>query len=285
MDGRTEFTVSIAGMGIRFEFPFPMDVPQELRPFVIPADVADVVYRAEIHETFRPRGEPVAELLRQTVYQSEEGWLRVYDSETALLLRPTGEHTLFLAPESAQKFQHGCSISGLLGAEYVFAMHRRVLLHSSAIRWGGKAILFCGPSGIGKSTQAELWHRYAGADIINGDRCVVTQTEEGFLADGSPFCGSSGIRTRLRAPIGAVVFLEQGEENELRGVSCREAYRRLYSQIIANPWDSVYTDRVCAILEGMMAGCNMFYYRCRPDETAVEDLRRALCERQIISKE
>ena len=34
-----------------------------------------------------------------------------------------------------------------------------VILHASYIDWDGSAILFTGPSGTGKSTQAELWEQ------------------------------------------------------------------------------------------------------------------------------
>ena len=44
-----------------------------------------------------------------------------------------------------------------------------IQIHSSLIRSHGEGLMFIGPSGIGKTTQAELWHAYRNADIINGD--------------------------------------------------------------------------------------------------------------------
>lgn len=42
-------------------------------------------------------------------------------------------------------------------------------LHSAAVQTRFGAILFCGRSGIGKSTQANLWKEYENALILNGD--------------------------------------------------------------------------------------------------------------------
>lgn len=282
---KTVFTVSIAGIGIRFEFPFQTEVPQELRPFLADGIETPVTYRAELHRQLRPWGEPVLDTPRQKVFRTAEGWLRMYNSGAAVLLTPEGSHRLLLTPENAEHYRTNYTITPLLGAEYVLARQGRLLLHSSAVSYRDVAILFSGPSGIGKSTQAQLWQQYAGAEVVNGDRCVISQREGSFCVDGSPFCGSSGIRRQLSVPIGALVFLEQGEENSLQPVSCLDAYRRLYSQIIANPWDSDYTGRVCAMIEAVIRRVPMYLYRCRPDASAVEALKEEFTNRQIILKE
>lgn len=75
----------------------------------------------------------------------------------------------------------------------LFALERRMLqkdsfiLHSAYIRHRGRAILFSAPSGTGKSTQASLWAQYAGAEIINGDRCFIA--EGAGLLDGARLAG------------------------------------------------------------------------------------------------
>lgn len=56
----------------------------------------------------------------------------------------------------------------------ILAERGMLVLHSSyVLRKEGDAILFSGASGIGKSTQAELWREFASARVINGDRALI----------------------------------------------------------------------------------------------------------------
>lgn len=280
----TVFTVSIAGIGIRFIFPFEAEIPAELEPFLAPEAKVRVTYRAKLlHQPLCPTGEPVFQTHYQQVFPTAEGWLRIFKAQeapdgcrAALLLRPDGNNTLYLPACNLERYRKNCIISHLLGMEYTLARHNCLLLHSSVVSYRGGAILFSGPSGVGKSTQAELWHRHAGAEIINGDRCVIARRKDGLFACGSPHCGSSGIRRQAEAPIRALIFLEHGQENDLQPASCLEAYRRLYSQIITNSWDDAYTARLCAVIEALIQTIPMYRYRCRPDESAVARLRETL---------
>lgn len=54
-------------------------------------------------------------------------------------------------------------------------------LHSSFVLHQGKALLFTGPSGIGKTTQAELWRDYQGSMIVNGDACLMRKIEGAYF--------------------------------------------------------------------------------------------------------
>ena len=60
--------------------------------------------------------------------------------------------------------------------------NRIIHLHSSYIIYHDKAILFTGPSGIGKTTQAELWRDYQGAEIINGDVTLIRKWDGRYCA-------------------------------------------------------------------------------------------------------
>lgn len=55
-------------------------------------------------------------------------------------------------------------------------------------------ILFSGPSGIGKSTHADLWVKHRGARVINGDRTLLQKLgDRPRMSLGWPICGSSEI--------------------------------------------------------------------------------------------
>lgn len=81
---------------------------------------------------------------------------------------------------------------------YTHAVQRHMIqFHSSLIDYQGRGLMFLGPSGIGKTTQAELWNQYRNALIINGDIVFVQETEESFLGWGTR--GMDRLRTaRIR---------------------------------------------------------------------------------------
>ena len=96
----------------------------------------------------------------------------------------------------AESYRAGASVRAVLeaaGLFDIFADAGMLVLHSSYIvTRTGEGILFSGPSGIGKSTQAALWERFAGARTINGDRglvCPAARTVSGIF-----YAGTSGGR-------------------------------------------------------------------------------------------
>ena len=104
----------------------------------------------------------------------------------------------------ARRYRESLSTQTVLEAASLFdilADAGMLVLHSAyIITRQGQGILFSGPSGIGKSTQAALWQRYAGAEIVNGDRALVrpdTGTVSGvFYAGTSGISGTSRLRCR-----------------------------------------------------------------------------------------
>jgi len=161
-------------------------------------------------------------------------------------------------------------------AEHIIATNRGILLHASYIRYGSKAILFTAPSGTGKSTQAELWCRYRGAELINGDRSAIMVTERGIQAMGVPFSGSSGVCKDQTLPLAAIVYLNQNPVTEIQPLMGVNAFRRIWEGCSINVWNredvTLSTDTVSAIVENIP----VFFLACTPDESAVVALENAL---------
>ena len=117
----------------------------------------------------------------------------------------------------AERYRTGASVRAVLeaaGLFDIFADAGMLVLHSAYIVTpAGEAILFSGPSGIGKSTQAALWERFAGARTVNGDRALVRPVER--TVGGVFYAGTSGICQNVTAPLRAVVLLGQAAENRV----------------------------------------------------------------------
>lgn len=105
-----------------------------------------------------------------------------------------------------------------------------MLVHSSAIVYEGRAYLFSAQSGVGKSTHTRLWLQEFGdrVHILNDDKPVVRIDGDRVTVCGTPFDGGSGIANKEDVPLGAIVFLERGEENRVRVPDTKEILQQLY---------------------------------------------------------
>lgn len=162
------------------------------------------------------------------------------------------------------------NICDILSLETLLLHYNGFILHSSFIRWQQQGILFSAPSGTGKSTQADLWVEYEGAEIINGDRAGLRLIDGVWQAYGLPYAGSSHIYRNENAPVAAVVVLRQAKENRIRRLRAAEAIRFLYPEVTAHHWDREFVDRILNLLMELTEAVPVYLLECLPDRGAVE---------------
>lgn len=162
--------------------------------------------------------------------------------------------------------------NSLLSLERRMNSYKNYILHSSYIVYQDYAILFTAPSGTGKSTQADLWKKYRGIEIINGDRTLLTKEGDQFYANGWPICGSSKICHNRRYPLKAIVMLEQGPINEIRGLTGIEKTRRLLKEITINYYNQEYLDNALDFIEQLIKELPIITLTCTISQEAVEIL-------------
>lgn len=165
--------------------------------------------------------------------------------------------------------------------QHLLLERKACILHSSYIIHEGNGIVFTAPSGTGKSTQADLWRVYQGAEIINGDRSVLKMKDHYLYVHGIPFSGSSNICKNKEAPLRAIVVLGQSEYNQIRRMSPAEAVKYLYSQTAVNRGDLEEVDMVFRLLETFVSQVPVLRLDCRPDEGAVQVLEDYLKEKTV----
>lgn len=189
------------------------------------------------------------------------------------------ELTVHFAPDLPDKYP-------LTRTQVVFStgVHHHLLksgaaiLHASYIDAGGEAILFTAPSGTGKSTQAELWRQFGGAEVINGDRAIIRQREGIWHAFGTPCSGSSRICLNRTLPLRAIVVLEQYSENVIERMTYAAKLRALVAATEVYPWLPEEIDMAFGIAQQIVSQVPVIRLRCRPDQGAVECLKRYLEE-------
>lgn len=153
---------------------------------------------------------------------------------------------------------------------YTHAVQRRMIqIHSSMIDYQGKGLLFLGPSGIGKTTMAELWNKYCNALIINGDMNFVQETEECFLGWGTPWHGSSPYCENANVPVCALIVLKQAQENSIRRLEGFEKVQLVSNNIIYPTWLENGMELCLETLDQLLSSLPVYELSCRPDEDAV----------------
>ena len=96
------------------------------------------------------------------------------------------------------------------------------LLHASSAIRNGRAFLFSGVSGAGKTTIARL--APPDAALLTDEISYVTKQDDRYFAVGTPFYGElSRAGENLRAPIEALYLLAKGPENKIEDIEGVEA--------------------------------------------------------------
>lgn len=170
--------------------------------------------------------------------------------------------------------------------EKILIQEGKLILHAACVslmETGG--ILFSGPSGAGKSTQADLWCRYAGAQMINGDRTILSREKEGWTAYGSPYAGSSRCYLNEECGVTAIVFVRKASKCEIRKLGQAESFQKIFSGVTVNSWDKNFVNQVCDLIEKLICEVPVYELSCTPDRQAVKllykELQKGRCRTEI----
>jgi hypothetical protein len=105
------------------------------------------------------------------------------------------------------------------------------LVHAASAVRNGKAFLFAGASGAGKTTLSRL----APEDVVllTDEISYVRRQESDYIAFGTPFAGElAKVGENVRAPIAAMYLLAKGPENRIEPVAQARAGRALLANIL-----------------------------------------------------
>ena len=158
----------------------------------------------------------------------------------------------------------------ILQVFYANAVKRHMIqMHSSLVEYKGEGIMFLGPSGIGKTTQAELWNKYLDAHIINGDIVYVEDKDNEFIGWGTPWHGSSPYCENTSVPVKALVVLKQGQENRIRKLEGFEKVSEVSNNIIYPMWIEDGMDLCLETLDHLLTHVPVYELVNKADEDSV----------------
>ena len=113
----------------------------------------------------------------------------------------------------------------------ILAREGGFLVHAASAVRNGRAFLFSGLSGAGKTTMARL--ALPDTTLLSDEVSYVRREPEGYRAFGTPFSGElAKIGENISAPIGALYLLAKGPQNRIEPLATAEAARRLLENIL-----------------------------------------------------
>lgn len=105
------------------------------------------------------------------------------------------------------------------------------LLHAASAIRNGKAFLFAGVSGAGKTTISRL--APPDATLLTDEISYVRKHDSGYIAFGTPFTGElAKLGENVSAPISRLYLLAQGPENRIDPVAPGQATRELLANLL-----------------------------------------------------
>ncbi len=227
------------------------------------------------------KGEPVFESQKRSCYrhgETEYFYTSFYDGKSDSFLdyacRVCGAGGNYLYIDYDKMWES--MVFEALNVADILIRRKIAVLHSSFVVCGDSAVLFSGDKQAGKSTQASLWERYAGALVVNGDRAAIQETSSGAYAFGIPFRGSSKISLHVNKPVRAIILLAKGRENRLTRLKAAEAFRNILGKLTYDVWNEESVEAACEMAEYAAENIEIYRYECLPDKSAVDFLRGEL---------
>lgn len=178
----------------------------------------------------------------------------------------------------------GKSVLTAMEIEHAAAENSGVLFHAACICVQGKALVFTAPSGVGKSTQAQLWCEHRGAQLINGDRCIIRFVDGEYYICGVPYCGSSKVSHNVTLPLGAVIYLTRASWSQVQEVKGIQGFMHLWEGCCINTWNSNDIKKSVELVTSVAENVPVLRLDCTPDVSALEKLERCLKELNVLGE-
>ena len=193
---------------------------------------------------------------------------------------PNGRLTVSLDYSQAKVSLHGTRMEQWLtftaAVDFCYllstACRDTVLTHSSAVLYKGRAYMFLGRSGTGKSTHSRMWlNALEDVVLMNDDHPVVRIRPDGQpVLYGSPWSGKTHCYKNIEAPLGGVIRIARAQHNKARRLSPIQAYASLMTSCSGMTWVKELADGKDRTLQAIVSRTPCWVMECLPDEDAAK---------------
>ena len=168
-----------------------------------------------------------------------------------------------------------------LGSGAIFARellrYQGFQLHASSVSLEDRAYLFTAPGGVGKSTHTEKWCRLFGARYINDDKPVLRVMQDGWTVWGTPWSGKHDLSDPQGVRLGAIAYLQRGEENRIERLQADRSVPLVLSQCLRK-LSAQQMDLQLELLDKLLQEVPVFLLSCRNEDAAAFLSRKIMTE-------
>lgn len=288
-----DFTLDIGGLNMSIKgAPWSLaTLPPNFRPFLSTAGlmrgdgavmkIEHTAVKPSLHG-LRPLSTSCNDIGRASLYHDGDRWL-------VSLIPGHGQHPRVMAID--RDLRHASvslqsddpyagfvidSMSRILFSQYA-ASCGSLMLHASVVESDGRAYLFMGKSGTGKSTHSRLWlDNFSGCSLLNDDCPLVTASgDEAFQACGTPWSGKPPCWRNARYEVGGIARIRRAAVNRFIPTEGIEAFVSFIPGMSVMTSDrELYSDASSTALR-LLDSVTTGILECRPDAEAASVCRRA----------
>ena len=204
--------------------------------------------------------------------RSETGYLfesKHVCGESIIVWKPYNEPTVYFRGDMNKQLVR---FAIWIGYGIVTIPHQTVAIHTSCIVQQGKAVIFLGESGTGKSTHTRLWREtIAGAELLNDDSPIIRMRDGKATVYGSPWSGKTPCYKNESYPIRAIVRLSQAPHNSMRRLRGSFSVGALLPSLPpAFAFDEKLEDAVMNVLSAVIGAVPVYHLECLPNAAAAQ---------------
>jgi hypothetical protein len=238
-----QLDIGIGGIQVRLRTVSPGFIAlmqERFRGFIVPCiepdhvfDVEVIPFETPLDETPVDDDDPGVSVLREA-----GGWRLLRRDFDAAWQPGAGHGTVRLHPspyslDSVLRILHTVLLADQGG----------MLMHASSVVLHGRAWLFTGVSGAGKTTISRL--APANAHLLTDEMSFIRLEDGQYYAHGTPFAGELAVPgANLRAPLAGIFLLGKGPDNRIEPLGAADAVRTVLANVLYFSRDDALTTRV-----------------------------------------
>lgn len=165
----------------------------------------------------------------------------------------------------------GLILSSMLRIAFAQAILLRdgISIHASSVAVGGRAFLFLGKSGTGKSTHARMWLRnIPGSHLLNDDNPALRVVDGEVFAFGTPWSGKTPCYRNESFPVGGIARLVRSDVDIFTKKDDVAAFVALLPSCSVVRSDTALHSRLCDTITKIIELTPVGVLECLPDDEA-----------------